>query len=115
LGIELEKSHEPAASNAISIPKTFSLSNYPNPFNPTTVVSYELPNVGTQYIVSLRVYDMLGREVVVLADGMKEAGYYNVTFNGAKLASGIYFVRFMATPQDGDKPFIKTMKMSMLK
>jgi len=61
------------------------------------------------------VYDVLGREVVVLADGMKEAGYYTATFNGSRLSSGIYFVRFMAIPQDGDKPFVKVMKMSMLK
>ena len=115
MGKKLEKSQEPAASNAIGIPETFSLSSYPNPFNPSTVINYQLPGVGTRFIVSLKVYDMLGREVAVLADGMKEAGYYTATFNGSRLSSGIYFVRFTAQPLDGTLPFIKVMKISMLK
>jgi hypothetical protein len=57
---------------------------------------------------------MLGREVAVLADGMKEAGYYNATFDASRLASGVYFTRFTATPQDGNQ-FTKTMKMLLTK
>jgi len=94
-------------------PEEFAISqNYPNPFNPNTTISYQLPSAG---IVSLKVYDMLGREVVVLVDGVKEAGYYNATFNGSDLASGIYFIRFTATPQDGSHPFIRTMKILLTK
>jgi hypothetical protein len=58
---------------------------------------------------------MLGREIAILVDGIKEAGYYTVTFNASRLASGIYFTRFMAIPQDGSKPFSQTMKMLVTK
>ncbi|MGD1046102.1 MAG: right-handed parallel beta-helix repeat-containing protein [Bacteroidota bacterium] len=90
-------------------------ANYPNPFNPSTVISYQLPNVGTRFIVSLKIYDMLGREVATLVNGMKEPGYYTANFDGSHLSSGIYFARFSATPQDGNQPFVKTMKMLMVK
>ncbi len=94
--------------------------NYPNLFNPNTTISYQLPSAG---IVSLKVYDMVGREVAVLVDEVKEAGYYNATFNGSGLASGIYFVRFNATPsatqtadrQNGAKPFGRTIKILLTK
>jgi len=67
--------------------------NYPNPFNPTTVIDYQLPAMS---IVSLKVYDMLGREVQTLVNGRQEAGLHSVTFNPRFLASGLYFYRLKA-------------------
>lgn len=69
--------------------------NYPNPFNPSTVIGYQLPVAGD---VTLKVYDVLGREVATLVDEFKDAGYHKVEFNVAQvsrpeLASGIYFYR----------------------
>jgi hypothetical protein len=91
----------------LGIPSEFSLQqNYPNPFNPETVISYQLPVGGN---VSLKVFDMLGREVTTLVDEVKEAGAYDVTFNGKALASGTYIYRL----QSGD--FVKTIKMIFLK
>jgi len=62
--------------------------NYPNPFNPVTKISYELP---ANQFVSLRVYNMLGREVSMLVNENKQAGKYTVDFNASDLTSGVYF------------------------
>jgi hypothetical protein len=77
-----------------SIPVKFSLSqNYPNPFNPITTIKYEIPTSST---VHLAVFDLLGRRVATLADGLKHAGVYSVSFNGTNLASGVYYCRLQA-------------------
>jgi len=89
------------------LPKVFALEqNYPNPFNPTTVISYQLP-VASE--VSLKVYDVLGREVMTLVNGRQEAGAYNFTLNAASLSSGVYFYRL----QSGN--FVSTKKMMLVK
>jgi Secretion system C-terminal sorting domain len=74
--------------------KDFKLfQNYPNPFNPVTTINYSIPQPG---YVSLKVYDELGRKVAILVDGNKEAGNYEVQFDGSALASGIYFYKIQA-------------------
>ncbi|MCK9408914.1 MAG: T9SS type A sorting domain-containing protein, partial [Bacteroidetes bacterium] len=88
-------------------PKEFALEqNYPNPFNPATVISYQLP---VSSLVTLKVYDAIGREVATLVNEVKEAGSYSSQFDGTKLSSGIYFARL----QSGDKVQLK--KMILLK
>lgn len=73
------------------LPNKFSLEqNYPNPFNPTTLINYQLPKSSH---VTLKVYDMLGKEVCKLVDEEKIVGNYKVTFNGTNLSSGVYFYR----------------------
>ena len=69
---------------------TYKLSNnYPNPFNPTTMISYSIPTLGN---VELKVFDVLGREVATLLNKDQQAGNYNVQFDaGHNLTSGIYF------------------------
>ena len=75
-------------------PKMFALGqNYPNPFNPTTVINYQVP---TASYVSLKVYDMLGRDVAVLVNENKIAGYYTSTFDARNMPSGIYFYKMNA-------------------
>lgn len=74
-----------------SIPQVYSLSqNYPNPFNPVTKINFSIPKQG---IVSLIVYDVLGKEVMTLVNESRPAGNYEVDFNGINLASGAYFYR----------------------
>jgi hypothetical protein len=74
-----------------NLPKEYTLhQNYPNPFNPSTVIRYDLPKTGN---VSLKVYDLYGREVATLVDGMKAAGTHQETFTAQSLASGVYFAR----------------------
>lgn len=80
--------------NGGNIPTEYALSqNYPNPFNPTTNIKFDLPKQG---LVSLKVYDVVGKEVATLVNEVKSAGSYNVDFNGTNLSSGVYFYRLEA-------------------
>jgi hypothetical protein len=89
------------------LPGEFMLQqNYPNPYNPTTVVRYQLPAADQ---VRLVVYDMLGREVAVLVNGKEEAGYHTATFDRSGLASGVYLYRLIAGQ------FVQTRKMAIVK
>jgi hypothetical protein len=93
----------------------FNLSqNYPNPFNPSTTIKYSIPSVTASetkqsQLVTLKVYDLLGNEVVTLVDEEKPSGSHEVYFNGANLSSGIYFYKLQADS------FIETKKMILLK
>ncbi len=74
-----------------SIEKSYSLSqNYPNPFNPTTTINYSLPKDG---FVTMRIFDIIGREVEILVNEKQSSGQYAINFNGNKLSSGTYFYK----------------------
>lgn len=97
---------EVEAGNNI-IPTRFSLSqNYPNPFNPTTTIDFSIPKA---CLVTLKIYDMLGREIKTLVDENKVAGSYNVKFDALLLTSGIYFYQLQADN------FIQTKKIVFIK
>ncbi|CAN5556657.1 hypothetical protein BH10BAC5_BH10BAC5_20910 [soil metagenome] len=86
---------------------TYALTqNFPNPFNPTTRINYTIPSAG---LVSLKVYDNLGREVKTLVNEIKNIGEYNVTFDASSLPSGIYFYKLVSGS------FIDTKKMLLVK
>jgi len=93
-------------------PNTFAASsyrleqNFPNPFNPVTRINFSIPKTG---LVTLKIYDMLGKEVMTLANEIKSAGLYAIDFDGRELSSGTYFYRLEA----GD--FIDTKKMLLIK
>jgi photosystem II stability/assembly factor-like uncharacterized protein len=99
--------------NALSVPPAAGqaerfqlLPNYPNPFNPTTDIRYQVPDAG---LVRLAVYDMLGREVRVLVNERKAPGNYEVRFDASGLATGVYFYRMSA----GN--FVLTRRLILLK
>jgi hypothetical protein len=88
-------------------PMKFSLSqNYPNPFNPSTKISWQSPLSSHQ---TLKVYDVLGKEVATLVDEFRDAGSYEINFDGSQLASGVYYYQLNV----GE--FVETRKMTYLK
>lgn len=89
------------------IPTDYTLAqNYPNPFNPVTKINYSIPKQG---LVTLKVYDILGREVRTLVNEVKMVGNYTVDFDGTGLSSGVYFYRIQAGS------FSETRRMVMIK
>ena len=79
----------------VNIPKSYSLfNNYPNPFNPTTIIKYHIPEAGN---VTLKIYDLLGREIKTLVDSYKNAGTYSVNFDASNLSSGVYFYQLITS------------------
>ncbi|MCF6270668.1 MAG: exo-alpha-sialidase [Melioribacteraceae bacterium] len=99
------------------LPTEYSLSqNYPNPFNPSTTIKYTIPSVQTPLLggvggglVTLKVYDILGREVATLVNKQQKAGNYEVSFDASNLTSGVYFYRLHAGS------FVESKKMILLK
>ena len=93
----------------ISVPVKFNLSqNYPNPFNPTTKIDFDLPQDSK---VSIKIYDILGKEVATLVNELRTAGFYTVRFDASGLSSGVYFYRIIT----GDSKFVMTKKLLLLK
>ena len=86
------------------IPQTISLEqNYPNPFNPSTIISYSIPKPS---LVTIKVYDVLGREVKTLVNEQKNPGNYKISFNAANLASGVYFYQLRSSDYTSIKKMI---------
>ena len=93
--------------NVVDVPQVFKLyNNYPNPFNPLTQIPYSIPQSG---YISLKVYNLLGEEVVTLFAGVQQPGKYLATFDGRGLASGVYLYQLKA------KNYVKTKKLLLLK
>ena len=95
------------SSGSVQNNKTYSLAqNYPNPFNPATVISYQLATAGK---VTLKIFDVLGKEVTTLVNEEKSAGSYSVKFNAVNLPSGVYFYCLKSGG------FVETKKLLLLK
>jgi len=96
-----------------AIPRTFALQqNFPNPFNPTTTIRYDLPKAAR---ISLKVYDILGREVITLIDGLQDAGFKSVGWDASAVPSGVYIYGFVAREVEGKTTFTDARKMILLK
>jgi hypothetical protein len=88
-------------------PASFVLEqNYPNPFNPSTTIRFQLPSKG---IVTLKIYDIIGREAAILVNGFQEAGQHDVKFDGSNLPSGVYFYQITAGA------LVETKKLVLIK
>lgn len=106
------KGSQPASAPLKSVPSTYALAqNFPNPFNPQTKILYQLPEPGR---VSLKIYDLLGKEVRTLVEEFREAGYHHVIWDGRDNAdrtvpSGVYLCKLTANG------FVQTKKMALIK
>jgi lysophospholipase L1-like esterase len=90
----------------------FELSqNYPNPFNPATTIAYSMPSAG---FVTIKVYDLLGREVDLLYNGMSSVGKHNIVWNATRFSSGIYFY-LMTVKESGQIKYHQTRKLILVK
>jgi hypothetical protein len=89
------------------LPKEFNMyQNYPNPFNPATSIKYDVPN---NSFVSIKIYDVTGKQITELVNGEQAAGVYEATFDASHLASGVYFYKMEAGK------FSKVMKMVLIR
>jgi hypothetical protein len=101
----------------VSLPKEYSVASFPNPFNPTTTITYQLVEDAK---VRLEVYDLTGRMVASLLEGEANAGSHSVMWKGTDqsgnaLASGVYLYRFWAQPLSGHSAFLTSGKLVMMK
>ena len=100
------------------VPADYSLlQNYPNPFNPTTTIEFDIPlsplsERGAGGLVTLKIYDLLGREIETLVNEELKAGSYSVSFNGDKLSSGIYYYKLSATSGANYYSYTKKLVLS---
>jgi hypothetical protein len=100
--------------NEITLPYEYSLEQaYPNPFNPSTIIKYNLPSDSK---VTLKVYNTLGEVVTILSDEIQKAGFRSITWNANNVSSGVYFYCLEATSvSDESKSFKKIKKIILLK
>jgi hypothetical protein len=101
--------------NELQLPSVFRLyQNYPNPFNPTTTIKYDLP---TSQHITIKVYNMLGQEVITLVDELQEAGYKSILVDFKNLASSVYFYQITTgDPSIGSgQVFVSTKKFVLIK
>lgn len=102
----------PESATADEKPATFEVhGNYPNPFNPTTTISYSLPQAMD---VRLTVFNILGQRVATLVDNQQEAGVQNITWDASRVASGTYLYRIVAEGTGGQR-FVSEKKMVLIK
>jgi hypothetical protein len=106
------RSDATGATGSSSIPTEYALmQNFPNPFNPTTSIQYQLPDAG---FVTLKVFDMLGREVAVLVNAERAAGQYTAQWDASAMPSGVYCYQLTARGVKGGS-FVQTRRMVLLK
>jgi hypothetical protein len=85
--------------------------NFPNPFNPTTTIRFQLAE---RSVISLRIFDILGREVAIVAHGVFPPGYHDTQWNASGFASGVYLCRLSVTPQQSSAKAIVTEVRSLI-
>jgi hypothetical protein len=109
--VDIYESGTSAVKGSPSVPAGFALfQNHPNPFNPSTIISYQL---GTNSKVVLKIYDVLGKQIATLVNEQESAGVHTVSFDASKLTSGVYLYNLKAVGEG--QTFISVKKMILLK
>lgn len=107
LPVTQQGANSQSGDEVAELPARMSLSqNYPNPFNPVTNIDYSITSTGK---VEIKIYDVIGKEVATLVNGIEDAGIHTVQFNALNLASGIYFYKINANTANGNFTDIKKM------
>ncbi len=102
-----KKNYVNASYYGDKVPSTYEISqNYPNPFNPSTTINYQIPQTG---FVTLKIYDILGKEVTTLVNEQKNQGRYSINFDASRLASGVYIYQLRVNV------YVSSKKMLLLK
>jgi endoglucanase len=102
-----------SVSSQTEIPRHFALyQNYPNPFNPITNLSFTVPSISQ---VTLKMYDILGREIETIASAIYTTGTHNINWNAGQHASGVYIIRMIAQSENSNDPIIQMRKLLLLK
>jgi hypothetical protein len=102
----------PAGENSEK-PVNFALhQNAPNPFNPSTIIKYDLPEASH---VTLTIYNTLGQEVATPVDAVIEGGYMSAVVDASSFPSGVYFYRLQAQPMNGGSSFVDIKKFVLIK
>jgi len=114
-GIRNEKNEVNALQG--SSESSFSINSHPNPFNPTTTISYSLPSTSN---VKLEIYDVMGRMIKSFSTNSQASGTHQVVWdgtngNGSRVATGIYIYRFEATSLETNEHFVKSEKLMLIK
>jgi hypothetical protein len=104
---------EKRAGGSAEKPESYALhASYPNPFNPTTQIKFDLAGGGS---ISLAVYNVIGRKVAELVNEYREAGYHSATWNAANVSSGVYFARFTVSNELGRVQYTKMSKLMLIR
>lgn len=99
-------------SDIINVIDYSLLTNYPNPFNPSTKITFSIPELS---FVTLKVFDISGRLIESLSESSKQKGFYTYTFNGSNLSSGIYIYKFTALGKETGKTYNNVKRMLLVK
>ena len=112
-GVLCAAGEDNVSHNNQQLPKEYSLNqNYPNPFNPMTMIKYDIPN---DNFVTIKIYDILGKELLSLVNEFKQAGSYSVTFDAANYPSGVYYYKIKTGSHSGAGSFVQVRKMILIK
>jgi hypothetical protein len=96
----------------VASPQSFSIGNYPNPFNPSTKIRYSIPS---ESLINVKIYNVLGEKIDELRNDIQQPGNYEINWSASNHPSGIYLLSIVESPTNGSAKISKTIKMNLMK